>query len=162
MWREFTVFSVVCLSSDVLSPPRLSVSFKRDVCDTVSSGSGMKPTNLDICGAITRNFRLPNFCRCASSRPGGTLTCSVGLQNYISIGVSAWVMPCASPANVGYRAWAGRAVPTPAPSRIFITVPKITRICAGYHAAVEREIPIERAYSIRWLPNGRCRRWCQS
>ena len=101
----------------------VSVYFKRDVGDTVSSGSGMKPTNLDICGAITRNFRLPNFCRCASSRPGGTLTCSVGLQNYISIGVSAWVMPCASPANVGYRAWAGSAVPTPTLSYVLIIAP---------------------------------------
>lgn len=83
-----------------------------EVAEMRDFGSGMKPTNLDICGAITRNFRLPNFCRCASSRPGGTLTCSVGLQNYINIGVSAWVMPCASPANVGYRAWAGRAAIT--------------------------------------------------
>ena len=69
-------------------------------------GTGLKPTSLSICGPITRNFRLPNFCTCADARLGGELGCTVGLQNYISIGAIAWVRPCDSPANFGYRAWA--------------------------------------------------------
>jgi hypothetical protein len=69
-------------------------------------GVGILPTSLSICGPITRNFRLPNFCTCADARLGGELGCTVGLQNYISIGATAWVRPCDSPANFGYRAWA--------------------------------------------------------
>ena len=69
-------------------------------------GSGMKLTALSICDPITRIFRLPNFCTCRDARFGGELGCTIGLQNYISVGASAWVLPCASPANFGYRAWA--------------------------------------------------------
>jgi hypothetical protein len=68
-------------------------------------GSGMKPTSFSICGSITNNFRLPNFCTCREARFGGELGCSIGLQNFITIGASAWILPCASPANFGYRAW---------------------------------------------------------
>lgn len=69
-------------------------------------GSGMKSTSFSICGPITNNFRLPNFCTCREARFGGELGCVVGLQTYISIGASAWILPCDSPANFGYRAWA--------------------------------------------------------
>lgn len=69
-------------------------------------GAGMKPTSFSICGPITNNFRLPNFCTCREARFGGELGCVVGLQTYISIGASAWILPCDSPANFGYRAWA--------------------------------------------------------
>jgi hypothetical protein len=69
-------------------------------------GKGMKPTSLSICGAVTRNFRLPNFCTCRDGGGGSELVCSVGLQTYITIGASAWFRPCASPSNFGYRAWA--------------------------------------------------------
>jgi len=69
-------------------------------------GSGMKSTSLSICGAITNHFRLPNFCRCREARLGGDLSCSIGLQTFITLGASAWILPCASPANFGYRAWA--------------------------------------------------------
>ena len=69
-------------------------------------GKGMKPTSTSICGPITSRFRLPNFCTCRDARFGGELGCTVGLQTYISIGATAWVLPCASPANFGYRAWA--------------------------------------------------------
>lgn len=69
-------------------------------------GTGMKPTAFSICGAIVNNFRLPNFCTCADVRFGGQLSCTIGLQNFISIGASAWVLPCDIPANVGYKAWA--------------------------------------------------------
>lgn len=69
-------------------------------------GSGIQPTSLSICGPITTVFRLPNFCSCNNVRFGSQLTCSIGLQNYITIGASAQVLPCASPASFGYRAWA--------------------------------------------------------
>ena len=69
-------------------------------------GKGMKPTSLSICGPITGLFRLPNFCTCKDAQLGGELGCVVGLQNYISIGASAWILPCASPANFGYKVWA--------------------------------------------------------
>lgn len=69
-------------------------------------GSGLKSTALSICGPITGTFRLPNFCTCKDAKFGGELGCTIGLQNYISIGASAWVLPCASPANFGYKAWA--------------------------------------------------------
>jgi hypothetical protein len=59
-----------------------------------------------ICGAIANYFQLPSFCNCAAAPLGGNLSCSVGLDGYISIGASAWIMPCASPANVGYYAYA--------------------------------------------------------
>jgi len=68
-------------------------------------GSGMKPTALSVCGPITGTFRLPNFCTCRDARFGGELTCAIGIQTFITIGASAWVLPCASPANFGYRAW---------------------------------------------------------
>ena len=67
-------------------------------------GNGMKPTAFSICGTITNNFRLPNFCTCTDARFGGNLACSFGLQNYISVGASAWFLPCDSPANFGYNA----------------------------------------------------------
>jgi hypothetical protein len=69
-------------------------------------GKGMKPTSLSICGPITGLFRLPNFCTCKDAQLGGELGCVIGLQTYISIGASAWILPCASPANFGYKAWA--------------------------------------------------------
>jgi hypothetical protein len=69
-------------------------------------GSGMKSTSLSICGSIVNNFRLPNFCTCSDARFGGNLDCTIGLLNFVSIGASAWVLPCAIPANFGYRAWA--------------------------------------------------------
>jgi hypothetical protein len=77
-----------------------------EVAEFRDFGSGMKLTALSICGPITSTFRLPNFCTCRDARFGGELGCTIGLQNYISIGASAWVLPCASPANFGYRAWA--------------------------------------------------------
>jgi hypothetical protein len=69
-------------------------------------GKGMKPTSLSICGPITGLFRLPNFCTCKDAQLGSELGCVVGLQTYISIGASAWILPCASPANFGYKVWA--------------------------------------------------------
>ena len=84
----------------VLNLDAFEVSEMRDF------GKGMKPTSTSICGPITGLFRLPNFCRCRDARFGGELGCTVGLQNYISIGATAWVLPCDSPANFGYRAWA--------------------------------------------------------
>jgi len=69
-------------------------------------GKGMKPTAVSICGPITGLFRLPNFCTCKDAQLGGELGCVVGLQTYISIGASAWILPCASPANFGYKVWA--------------------------------------------------------
>ena len=68
-------------------------------------GSGMKPTAFSICGAITGTFRLPNFCTCKEARFGGELGCAIGVQTYMTVGASAWVLPCASPANFGYKAW---------------------------------------------------------
>lgn len=68
-------------------------------------GSGMRPTALSVCGPITNAFRLPNFCTCRDARFGGELSCIIGIQTYITIGASAWILPCASPSNFGYRAW---------------------------------------------------------
>lgn len=76
-----------------------------EVAEFRDFGSGMKPTALSICGPITGTFRLPNFCTCRDARFGGELGCTIGLQTYISIGASAWILPCDSPANFGYRAW---------------------------------------------------------
>ena len=77
-----------------------------EVAEFRDFGSGLTSTELSICGPITGTFRLPNFCTCRDARFGGELGCTIGLQNYISVGASAWVLPCASPANFGYRAWA--------------------------------------------------------
>ena len=76
-----------------------------EVAELRDFGLGMKPTTLSICGPITGIFRLPNFCTCRDARFGGELGCSIGLQTYTSIGASAWILPCDSPANFGYRAW---------------------------------------------------------
>ena len=76
-----------------------------EVSEIRDFGSGMKLTSLSVCGPITNIFRLPNFCTCRDSRFGSELSCIIGLQTYITIGASAWIMPCASPANLGYRAW---------------------------------------------------------
>ena len=113
---DFTCFSV---TSDDASPSNSnsnsSSSSSSDAVINVDAfkvdsirnfGQGMKPTALSICGSITNHFRLPNFCTCTDARFGGELACTIGLQNYISIGASAWVLPCASPASVGYNAWA--------------------------------------------------------
>jgi hypothetical protein len=75
------------------------------VADMRDFGSGMKPTAFSICGPITGTFRLPNFCTCKDAPLGGELGCTIGVQTYITIGASAWVLPCASPASFGYRAW---------------------------------------------------------
>lgn len=75
------------------------------VAESRDFGLGIRPTSLSICGPITRNFRLPNFCTCREAG-GSELSCVVGLQTYISIGASVWFRPCATPANFGYRAWA--------------------------------------------------------
>ncbi len=76
-----------------------------EVAEMRDFGSGLKLTSVSLCGPITNLFRLPNFCTCNDARFGGELGCTIGLQNYISLGASAWVRPCASPANFGYRAW---------------------------------------------------------
>ena len=75
------------------------------VADVRDFGAGMTPTALSVCGAITTVFRLPNFCTCKDARLGGELGCTIGIQTFITVGASAWVLPCASPANFGYRAW---------------------------------------------------------
>lgn len=75
------------------------------VADVRDFGAGLKPTALSICGAITAVFRLPNFCTCKDARLGGELGCTIGIQTFITVGASAWLLPCASPASVGYRAW---------------------------------------------------------
>jgi len=75
------------------------------VADVRDFGSGMKPTAFSICGAITSVFRLPSFCTCRDARLGGELGCTIGIQTFLTIGASAWVLPCAPQANVGYRAW---------------------------------------------------------
>jgi hypothetical protein len=95
-----------CLYSDGNSSDAVVNLDAYHVSEIRDFGIGMKPTAFSICGAIVNNFRLPNFCRCADARFGGQLSCTIGLQNFISIGASAWVLPCASPANIGYRAWA--------------------------------------------------------
>lgn len=77
-----------------------------EVAEMRDFGSGMKSTALSICGPITNYFRLPNFCTCKEARFGGELSCTIGLQNYASVGASAWILPCDSPANFGYKAWA--------------------------------------------------------
>ena len=77
-----------------------------EVAEMRDFGSGMKPTAFSICGPITNHFRLPNFCTCRDARFGGELGCTIGLQTFITVGASAWILPCASPANFGYRAWA--------------------------------------------------------
>lgn len=74
------------------------------VAESRDFGLGIRPTSLSICGPITRNFRLPNFCTCRD-QGGSELACVIGLQTYITIGASMWVRPCATPANFGYRAW---------------------------------------------------------
>jgi hypothetical protein len=76
-----------------------------EVAEMRDFGSGMRPTALSVCGPITSAFRLPNFCTCRDARFGGELSCVIGIQTYITIGASAWVLPCASPSNFGYRAW---------------------------------------------------------
>lgn len=76
-----------------------------EVTEMRDFGSGMRPTALSVCGPITSVFRLPNFCTCRDARFGGELSCVIGIQTYITIGASAWVLPCASPSNFGYRAW---------------------------------------------------------
>jgi len=68
-------------------------------------GKGMKLTSLSICGAVTQNFRLPNFCTCKDDSGGSEIICTVGLQTYITIGASAWFRPCSVPSSFGYRAW---------------------------------------------------------
>ena len=75
------------------------------VADLRDFGAGMKPTAFSICGALTSIFRLPSFCTCRDARLGGELGCTIGLQTFITIGASAWILPCAPQANVGYRAW---------------------------------------------------------
>jgi hypothetical protein len=75
------------------------------VAESRDFGLGIRPTSLSICGPITRNFRLPNFCTCRDGG-GSELACVIGLQTYITIGASMWFRPCATPANFGYRAWA--------------------------------------------------------
>jgi hypothetical protein len=75
------------------------------VAESRDFGVGILPTSLSICGPITRNFRLPNFCTCRDGG-GSELACVIGLQTYITLGASMWFRPCATPANFGYRAWA--------------------------------------------------------
>ena len=95
-----------CVAADgtIVSDAAMNVDAFR-VADMRDFGSGMKPTAFSICGPITGTFRLPNFCTCKDAPLGGELGCAIGIQTYITVGASAWVLPCASPASVGYRAW---------------------------------------------------------
>lgn len=95
-----------CVAADgtVASDAVINVD-AHQVAEMRDFGSGMKPTAFSICGPITGTFRLPNFCTCKEARFGGELGCAIGVQTYITIGASAWVLPCASPASFGYRAW---------------------------------------------------------
>lgn len=96
----------MCLSYDNIATSAVVNVDAFQVAEMRDFGSGMKPTAFSICGAITNNFRLPNFCNCKDAKLGGELGCTIGLQNFITLGASAWVLPCDSPANVGYKAWA--------------------------------------------------------
>jgi len=94
-----------CVASDgsvvdaVVNVDPLEVAEMRDF------GEGMQPANVNsMCGVITSLFQLPNFCRCAAERRGGTLTCTTSIGG-VSLGASAWIRPCASPASIGYSAW---------------------------------------------------------
>ena len=95
-----------CVAADgtVVSDAAMNVDAYR-VADMRDFGSGMKPTAFSICGPITGTFRLPNFCTCKEAPLGGELGCTIGVQTYITVGASAWILPCASPASFGYRAW---------------------------------------------------------
>ena len=95
-----------CVAADgtVVSDAVINVD-AHQVAEVRDFGSGMKPTAFSICGPITGTFRLPNVCTCKEARFGGELGCAIGVQTYITIGASAWVLPCASPASFGYRAW---------------------------------------------------------
>lgn len=88
------------VSDGVLNVDAFAVAESRDF------GKGMQLMSRSICGAIANSFRLPNFCRCNEAPLGGELTCQVGLGNIISIGASAFIFPCGTPASLGYRAWA--------------------------------------------------------
>jgi hypothetical protein len=94
-----------CIYSDGNSSDAVVNLDAFQVAEIRDFGSGMKPTAFSICGSIVNNFRLPNFCTCRDARFGGQLACTIGLQNFISIGASAWLLPCAIPANFGYNAW---------------------------------------------------------
>ena len=93
-----------CVAADGFSDAVMNVD-AHHVADMRDFGSGIKPTAFSICGPITGTFRLPNFCTCKDAPLGGELGCAIGIQTYITVGASAWVLPCASPASVGYRAW---------------------------------------------------------
>ena len=95
-----------CLAADDNTTDAIINVDAFEVAELRDFGLGMKPTALSICGPITGIFRLPNFCTCRDARVGGELGCMIGLQTYISIGASAWILPCDSPANFGYKAWA--------------------------------------------------------
>ncbi len=94
----------VAVDGTVFSDAVINVD-AHQVADMRDFGSGIKPTAFSICGPITATFRLPNFCTCKEARFGGELGCAIGVQTYITVGASAWVLPCASPANFGYKAW---------------------------------------------------------
>lgn len=104
------------------------------VADVRDFGAGMTPTAFSICGAITGTFRLPNFCTCRAARLGGELGCTIGLQTFLTVGASAWILPCAPQANVGYRAW--------------VSVPGVTTQSIGqtWSAAFTISHPIPGAY----------------
>lgn len=94
-----------CLAADDNTTDAIINVDAFEVAEFRDFGLGMKPTALSICGPITGIFRLPNFCTCRDARFGGELGCTIGLQTYISLGASAWILPCDSPSNFGYRAW---------------------------------------------------------
>ena len=76
-----------------------------EVAEMRDFGHGVRPTALSVCGPITSTFRLPNFCTCKDVKFGSELSCAIGLQTFVKLGASAWVLPCASPSSFGYKAW---------------------------------------------------------
>jgi hypothetical protein len=121
-----------------------------EVAEFRDFGSGMSHTALSICGPITNNFRLPNFCTCRNAPLGGELRCVIGLQTYISVGASAWILPCASPANFGFRAWASLLGASQAVGRtwtasftINLPIPGATIELGGANVGAQAELSAE-------------------
>jgi hypothetical protein len=110
------------------------------VADLRDFGSGLKPTSLSICGPITSLFRLPNFCSCRDAQLGGELGCTIGIQTYISLGARAWVLPCASPANFGYKVWASTLGLTTSIGNTWTSAFTLTRPIPGASFEIGRSI----------------------
>jgi hypothetical protein len=113
LFQHLSCGSAVCISTGLGPVFRIRAVFvANSLCNTFTlPGNGMTLASFfwTFVQQCRTTFAFPTskiyFCRCSSSRIGGQLSCNAGVSTYLNVGAASWILPCGSPASVGFQLW---------------------------------------------------------